>query len=198
MSDRSAGGRRGAAGRVGLRGRIAALPDFLGGTPELSEADARRVLEERARVLATPSEERRSDDHLELVLLELAGESYGIESRFVYEMMRSAELVALPRAEPRVAGITAWRGGLLTVLDLRPVMGLPGSTGEHPRPILVLGDAQPVFGVVVDDVLGIQEITLAEMHAPDARAGDRADFIQATTADAVLVIAGADLIQTHS
>jgi purine-binding chemotaxis protein CheW len=89
-------------------------------------------------------------EEITLVGFSVGGESWGIEARLVWEAYRLEHLVPLPGARPPVAGISPWRGSVLSVLDLRSVLGI----GVVPLPelqhVLVLGESQPQFGVVVD------------------------------------------------
>jgi purine-binding chemotaxis protein CheW len=89
-------------------------------------------------------------EEMTLVGFCLGGETWGIEARLVFEAYRLEHLIPLPGARPPVAGVSPWRGSVLSVLDLRSVLGI----GMVPLPelqhVLVLGETQPQFGVVVD------------------------------------------------
>lgn len=118
----------------------------------------RTTLRERARELARPVEvEHRAA--LELITFTLQGEQFAIATRAVAEISSVRELVALPGAPSPVRGLTAWRGGILPVLDLRAMLGL-GDTGVDAQTLVVLGDDLAMFGVAVDrpgEVLRVDE-----------------------------------------
>src|SRR5687768_14835060 len=85
------------------------------------------VLTQRAAALARGSADhgsRRHEQSRELVVFELAREVYGIETRFVQSVFRLGELALLHGASAPLYGLTAWRGRLLSILDLRLVLGL--------------------------------------------------------------------------
>ena len=63
---------------------------------DLSYADMADLAVEAPVVIASEGEER-----------------FAVEARHVVEVFRLAELTTLPGAPPPVAGVTAWRGGLL-------------------------------------------------------------------------------------
>jgi purine-binding chemotaxis protein CheW len=156
----------------------------------------REVLLERARALSVPTAAPRADERgLELVLFALAEETYGIESRFVVEVLRGADVALLPGARPPVAGISAWRGELLPVLDLSLLLGAaPGAEGQAACTV-VLGDPHRPFGILVDEVRGVREIEGSDVHPLPRAGGAGRDLLMGTTSDALLVLAGEDLIQ---
>lgn len=181
-----------------IRARLAALGEMDETSSGLSADQARVVLEGRARILSIPPGSDRSGEDLELVQLELADETYAIESRFVYEAFRSAGMALLPGAEPPVVGITAWRGELLTLLDLRQIMGLPAASVSKHGQVLVLGTHTPAFGVLVDEVRDILKLPVSSLTPKKEQDGEESRYLAATTTDAVLLIAAADLIQSYS
>lgn len=198
MTDRSSRRLRDANDPGANRARNAALPSMDIGASALSEEEARAVLEERARILATPPRNSRGGEYLELVVVELSDETYAVESRFVFESFRCSDVAVLPGAESPIVGITAWRGELLVLLDLRRILGLPAPASHDPGQVLVLGDEEPAFGILVDGVPYIQEVPVEAVRPPAGSAGGGSGYVQGSTAEAVLVIAAADLIRTFS
>ncbi|MBI2158723.1 MAG: chemotaxis protein CheW, partial [Candidatus Rokubacteria bacterium] len=79
-----------------------------------------RILQDRARALAKPLEEPSAQgETLDLLVLGLAGERYGIDAAHVLEVVQLPELVPVPCTPPVVLGVVNHRGRVLTVLDLR-------------------------------------------------------------------------------
>lgn len=160
----------------------------------LSAQAAKALLDERARALARPIEEAQKAATLDLVSFTLAGETYAIESRFVVQVFRLEELAPLPGAESPVYGVTTWRGDLLTILDLRPMLGLPVSSLNDLSRVMVLGGARPEFGILADAVAELLSVPLSELVAVSEKQGRRADLVRGITTQAVLVLDGSALL----
>jgi purine-binding chemotaxis protein CheW len=160
-------------------------------------AAVREVLEARARALARPLVQPPRDT-MELVTFGLARETYAIESRYVIEVFRLATLSLLPGAKPPVFGITAWRGELLTILDLRPVLGLSTASLNDLGRVIVLGKTGPSLGVVVDTVHAVLAIPRSTLKEPPQGVAPRRDYVLGVTGDATVVLSAAKLLDTHT
>src|SRR5689334_13461259 len=90
-----------------------------------SARDPRQILEQRARQLARPVVRDGVRFGVEALKFALGREHYAIESRYVAGVFRLTKLVPLPGARSPVVGLTAWRGDILTVLDIRQLLGRP-------------------------------------------------------------------------
>lgn len=157
-------------------------------TAPQSTQDARVVLAERARVLARPVTPPAAGDTLELITFTLANETYAIESRDVLEVFRLTELAPLPGAEPPVRGITAWRGTLLTVLDLRATLGLAADALNDLSRVIALGAARAVVGLLVDAVQDVVRVPAPEVRPPPDGVAPQRTYLRGITGDAVLVL----------
>lgn len=155
------------------------------------------VLATRARALARPPAREVVRDRLQLLTFSLGGEHYAIELWHVVEVFRLRSLSLLPHAAAPTLGLTAWRGQLLPVLDLRQMLGLPARglddlgfaivLGEERAPIAVLADAlNDVFSTARDGV----------RPAPEGVAVHR-DYVRGVTEDARLVLDAERLLATH-
>lgn len=98
------------------------------------------------------------------VSFRLDGQGYAVDVRYVREVLRMERLEPVPGAPATVAGLVNDRGRPLTILDLRQRLGLPArEAGPHDR-IVVLETASRPFGIVVDEVTGVIELTEAEIE----------------------------------
>lgn len=182
-----------------LRRRLEAASgggDQSGHTPTDANAD-RRILAERARLLARPVSDPVGRAAMELVTFRLGGEVWGLEARLVWEVFRISELAHLPGAASPVSGITPWRGLILPVLDLRSMLGIPSAPLDDLRFALVVGSDRPALGVLadtVDEVRLVDEGDLAE--APEGVSHHR-DHLLGVTASALPVLDGARLVQRY-
>jgi purine-binding chemotaxis protein CheW len=159
---------------------------------------SREILEERARALARPTASATGADEtfvVEMLSFRLGRERFAIESQHVFAVFRLLELVPLPGARPPVVGITRWRGDVLTLLDLRRLVGVaPGALDDLGR-VLVIGHTAPEFGILADIVDDIISIDPAALHVLSGeRAANATTIVKGVTGDAIHVLDAAALI----
>jgi purine-binding chemotaxis protein CheW len=195
MAARPKAQRRAAPDWAAIRERVEAAGRVLAGEVAATPEQVRRVLEERASALARPAVPPFTGDTLELITFALANEAYAVESRFVQAVLRLAELAPLPGAEPPAFGLTAWRGNLLTILDLRPVLGLPvGALNDLCR-LIVLGEDRPAFGILADAVRELVTLPASEIREPPEGMPAKREYLRGVTVDALLVLDGEQLLR---
>ena len=99
----------------------------------------------------------------------------GIDIRLVREINRHLDFTPVPHASPQVRGVINLRGEVVTVVDLRTILGL-GKTdlSKHARNVIVQSDGEQI-GLLVDrvaDTVGIStdaiEPVPANVHGVDA------------------------------
>ena len=151
-------------------------------------------MERRTRELARPLEVTTRSAGMSVVHFSLGGERLSIEARWLLGVARVAMLAALPGAEPPVRGVTVWRGELLTVLDIRPNLGISTAALSDLTRILVLGERRARFGLLVDTVSSVADLSLADL-LPVPSGSLARDYLLGVTADAELVLDGQRLLQ---
>jgi purine-binding chemotaxis protein CheW len=186
---------RGAIDWAALRRRLEAASRATSEAAERPPEEARALLEERARVLARPVVPSSHVHRLEAITFSLANERYAIESRYVIEVFRLRELAPLPGAKPPIFGLTAWRGALLTILDLRAALGLPVAALNDLGRVVVLGTDRPAFGVLADAVHEVVSLDASEVREPRGGASAARDYVRGITPDAVQVLEGERLLR---
>lgn len=179
---------RGPVDWADIRRRVEAADRRLLEATEVSSERARDVLEERARALARPVVAPPAGEMVELITFALAREMYAIESRFVLEVFRLRELSPLPGAEPPVFGVTARRGELLTILDLRGPLGLPVTGLNDLGWVIALGEEGAAFGVLADGVQEIITLAAADVRPPPEGVAAKREYLRGITNKAVLVL----------
>jgi purine-binding chemotaxis protein CheW len=180
-----------------IRMRVGAAERAGAGEPAAFAERSRQVLEERARALARPALPPPAGDTLELITFALADEVYAIESRYVLAVFRLEDLSPLPGAEPPVCGVTAWRGGLLTILDLRPVLGLSVAALNDLNRVIVLGEDGPAFGILADAARELVTLPASDVRDPQEGVAAKREYLRGITDDAVLVLEARKLLQLH-
>ncbi len=109
----------------------------------------------------------------------LGKETYGVEVLHVQEVFRCPDISPVPGAPTTVLGIINLRGEVITVNDMRTMLGLPtAEVTDQTRIILMELDGQKL-GMLVDSVAEIIVNKTSEMEAtPMCAQGN--PFIQAT------------------
>lgn len=183
---------------VELRRRMELLAQALDAQAALSPERARDVLEARARALAHPAAAAREDGGLEVVVFTLGNEEYALESRFVFEVFRPVAVARLPGAEPPVVGVTAWRGELLRVLDLVPLLDLQQVPSGLPRLVVVLGDDRPAFGFLADTMMDITRLETRDIRPSPQAPGVGREILRGMTSVGASVLDAAALLRRYS
>ncbi|HEU4634597.1 MAG TPA: chemotaxis protein CheW [Edaphobacter sp.] len=93
-------------------------------------------------------------------------ETFGIDTGKIREVLGKRELERVPMAPGFVAGVVPYRGDVLTTVNFRALLGLPGST--EIGCVLVLDDdsgGQERFGLLVDGVGGVVTVRRNALEA---------------------------------
>jgi purine-binding chemotaxis protein CheW len=156
-------------------------------------SEVRELLARRARQLArVPEVAPRPGETLELVCFDLAGERYGIESRFVREVVRLTRFTAVPATPSFVLGVTSLRGEILALFDLRQLLGVVTAGVSDLGRIVVLGRQRREFGLLADLAREILHVPAVGLLQPETSWGGR--YVRGVTADGVIVLSGEALL----
>lgn len=113
------------------------------------------------------------DDH---VVLRLGLGRYGLAAADVAEVVAMPRLTRLPGAAPWLRGLANWRGHVLPVLDLRPLLDVPTVPLATSARLVVLAVDDVEVGVVAEAVLGLVPVDEACAPVPAALAPSAADL----------------------
>jgi len=90
----------------------------------------------------------------EVVVVRLGGSRYAVPMAAVAEVGRPPALTRVPGLPAWVGGVANWRGRVLAVLDLRPLLAATtGDTGRHARLAVLNRNGVPV-GLLTEGVEG--------------------------------------------
>ncbi|MCX5731531.1 MAG: chemotaxis protein CheW [Deltaproteobacteria bacterium] len=109
------------------------------------------------------------DADLRHVLFRAGGERFALPLESVTVVVPPAPTFAhVPRTGPPVLGVMSLRGRVVAVVEMAPLLGLPGrAPGDGGGQVLVLDRERRALGFLVDEVLGVEPVDL-----PD-RSGER-------------------------
>ncbi|MHB0968985.1 MAG: chemotaxis protein CheW [Thermoanaerobaculia bacterium] len=108
-----------------------------------------------------------SDEALrELLTFSLASENYAIDIESIVEITPPREVTRIPNAEASVIGIISLRGTIVTVLDLRQILGhSPLTGGGEDARIIVLERKGQTSGILVDRVFRVAKVGPREIES---------------------------------
>ncbi|MCC6174138.1 MAG: chemotaxis protein CheW [Chloroflexi bacterium] len=102
----------------------------------------------------------------QVVVLELAGEAYGVEIGRVQEIIRMQPITRIPNGPAFIEGVTNLRGRVIPVLDLRKRFGLD-ATATTRRSRIVVGElGAHTVGLVVDGVSEVLRVPAEAVEPP--------------------------------
>lgn len=164
--------------------------------------DSRLVLDARARELARPAaaligeNDAPAQDSVVVLEIGVGEERIGVPLAQIMEVFRPTEMSAVPGARPPVAGVMAWRGRVLTVLDLAHARPAAPALGDATR-VIVVGEGRAAFGLLADHVDDVRAIAPGDLGAPDDSSLARAGIMRGVTPDALVVLDATALLQRH-
>lgn len=159
------------------------------------DKERRRILKERAAVLARVPESGPEEERIEIVEFLLANERYAIESSCIGEVYPLRELTPLPCTPAFVLGVVNIRGTILSVLDLRKFFDLPDNGLCDLNKVIVLQNDAMEFGVLADVILAARRIPLHALQPSLPTLTEiRAEYLMGVTEDRLVVLDGRKLL----
>ena len=104
----------------------------------------------------------------QLVVFDLASESYAVDISAVREIIRMQEITSIPRTPEYVKGVINLRGKVTPVVDLRKRFGLPiaEQTAENRTVVVDIGGND--IGVIVDAVTEVMGVPADAVEPPSS------------------------------
>lgn len=160
-------------------------------TPE----DVKERLRQRAQQLAQPEPEIEMGEILDVQLFKISQETYGIETRYVEEVVPLRQLATVPCTPEHILGIVNVRGRMVSVLDLRRFFELPFKGLSDLNSVMVVSDGQMEFGLLTDRIQGSRALPERQILEPPAHLqGIRSDYLLGVTAAQWVILDGQRLL----
>lgn len=145
---------------------------------QLTEAWARRAVQ-----LAQKVEVKDKGEQVELAIIRLGREIYGLDVRFLFDIRPLTHLTQVPRTPAWVAGVVNLRGRIISVLDLQRYLNLPGSDSKGSqfteRQMAVVETPDMELAILVDEVQSMETIPVTKIQeATSAVRGIRLEYVQ--------------------
>ena len=105
-------------------------------------------------------------NELQLVVFDLAEETYGVDIGSVREIIRIQEITKVPRTPDYVEGVINLRGKVIPVIDLRRKFGFKKAEVTKDTRIVVVDISGNDIGVVVDAVTEVLRLSSDAVEPP--------------------------------
>jgi len=109
------------------------------------------------------NEDTQKDKYL---TFHLAGEDYGIEIRYVIEIIGIQKITDVPDMPAFIRGVINLRGKVIPVMDIRARFNLPDRDYDDRTCIVVVNVDGTEVGLVVDEVSEVADIPEANVEPP--------------------------------
>lgn len=109
-----------------------------------------------------------SEDAMEgkYLTFHMAGEDYGIEIRYVTEIIGIQNITEVPDMPSYIKGVINLRGKIIPVMDVRLRFNLPSREYDDRTCIIVVQFEDTVVGLVVDQVCEVANIPAEQIEPP--------------------------------
>ncbi|WP_334110094.1 chemotaxis protein CheW [Thermodesulfitimonas autotrophica] len=122
------------------------------------------------------NEDTQEDKFLTFVL---ADEEYGIEIRYVTEIIGMQKITEVPDVPSYIRGVINLRGKVIPVMDVRLRFGLPERPYDERTCVVVINVAEQAVGLIVDRVSEVLDIPKSEIEPPpQVKKGSGSRFIE--------------------
>ena len=155
--------------------------------PTATRSDS-AVLQQRARELAQPITqlETIADQQAKIILFELGGQTFGLETSAIREVLDAPELTPLPGTPVHVKGLANIRSQVVPVFDIGPVLPVPESPDGGPTKLVIITFDAAVFAILAHQILGVRE--LSAISGRRETHGLNTQYIANLTADGLIVL----------
>ncbi len=115
--------------------------------------------------------------HVDHVVIRLGSGRYGLAAPDVAEVTPMPSLTRVPGTVAWLCGVGNWRGHVLPVVDLRPLLGLAVTPLPSSARVVVVSVDDVEVGIVAEAVAGLVEVPLDCDPPPMTLTGTAADLV---------------------
>jgi len=137
--------------------RVISMLQSVRRSPGDMKAGKRKVLAERARILAQTAEPEKGEGAEKVQVLEflIGSGRYGIDTAFVDEVVTVEDITPLPGTPPFVLGLFSYGGKIFALNDIREVIGTADEVVEEFRNGIIVSGKGAGSALAVGGILGI-------------------------------------------
>lgn len=110
-------------------------------------------------------------DSLQFATFYVGEQLMGVDLRQVHEINRHVDATPVPHAPEFVRGVVNLRGEVVTVVDLRAVLGIDGEVARGERRCVIIDAGGEKTGLLVDRIADVVAIGADQLDPPPANVG---------------------------
>jgi purine-binding chemotaxis protein CheW len=160
------------------------------------------VLLERARMLASPAGYQHGttlDNTILVTKFLLSPEVYGLEAFWIREVLPLKSLTPIPGTPAFVMGVVNVRGQIISVINLKRFFNLKEKGITELNKIMIVRNENIEFGILVDSILGMQEVPGAEIQpGPVTLNGTGAEYVKGVSRDGLIILDGERILHSKA
>jgi purine-binding chemotaxis protein CheW len=125
-----------------------------------------------------------AEEEVRICLFSICGDTYAVTVDILAEILIPQKIFSVPTTPSHVIGIINLRGNIVPIVDIRPALSLPVSTGASQ--IAVIRYDQMTLGILVDTVAEVISVPLssilplpADVAFQDSGAKNRSRYLKA-------------------
>lgn len=104
-------------------------------------------------------------DSVQYIVVKIGTEQYGIDIKYVDNIVRMQKITRVPKVQPYVKGVINLRGEVIAVMSIRLKMGLSDDEFTNKSRIIILKpDQQSEVGIIVDEVKEVVTLETEEIE----------------------------------
>jgi purine-binding chemotaxis protein CheW len=148
-----------------IRKRLAASTAAISFGEEVTQEEMERIWAERAAVLAEVPVEEAQGERIEVALVRLGHEVFGLPVQNVLDVWPAQRITQVPRTPEWVAGVTNLHGRIISIVNLRLFFGLPAAENDpetkQPSYLVVVTIPPMETALLVDEVIGVESLQVS-------------------------------------
>lgn len=165
----------------------------------LSSGEKRRILRERARLLARAPEEKSAENYLEIIEFSLAQERYGIESRYIRAVHFLKDLTPIPGVPDFILGVINLRGEIISIVDIKRFFNLPRQGIADVNRVLVICHDKMELGLLADELIGARMVPSDNIQTAVPLASEMlAKYLKGITAEGLIILDGEKILSDEA
>jgi purine-binding chemotaxis protein CheW len=102
----------------------------------------------------------------QLVVFQLAGETYGVVITCIHEIIRMQKITEVPHTVDFIEGVINLRGRIIPIIDLRKRFNLPLEQETQNSRIMVVEVGNMTVGMIVDSVSEVLRLPVKDIDPP--------------------------------
>jgi len=116
---------------------------------------------------------------MQVVIFELGGEKYGLETSRVQGIDKMMDMTNVPCSPEKIRGLVNLRGNIITVVDPYTILGISDEE-KKPENIIIIETGEEILGIMVDKVAEVVNIDSQMIKNVAVSKEDDREYIEGT------------------